>query len=160
MWYHGNVPFMDSIIVLIHILAGTILVAMSSIMQLIVGPAVAVLTNNNEKKNLTEKLKKRRIPVMDGAIGIQIITAFYLLNARWNMIVSEPVLIIKVLAGITALSLAGTAHFYLRGKKNRLAKSGKTEELKILNQKTRLVEPLVLVFGSIAYFIGIYFNHM
>ncbi|MDH4261975.1 MAG: hypothetical protein OEV78_02910 [Spirochaetia bacterium] len=151
---------MDSIIVFVHIIAGTVLVSMSSIMQLIVGPAVSLLTDSNQKKLVTEKLKKRRVPVMDGAIIIQIMTAMYLVHARWNMILSEPVMRVKALSGIIALSLAFSAHFYFRNKKNKLMTAGKTAELKTLNEKTRFIEPLVLVFGAIAYVIGIYFNHM
>jgi len=157
---NGIVPLMDSIIVFVHILAGTILVLMSAIMQLIVGPAISLVTDSKDKKLVTDKLKKRRIPVMDGAIGIQILTAFYLIHARWNMIISEPILIIKVIAGIIALSLAAATHYYFRGKKNKLESAGLSVELKLLNEKKKFIERLVLIFGACAYLIGIYFNHM
>jgi len=151
---------MDSVIIFIHVVAGTVLVSMSSIMQLIVGPAINLLPNGPEKKLVTDKLKKRRVPIMDGAIIIQILTAMYLVHARWHMIISERVMIIKGLSGIVALSLAFSAHFYFRGKKNKLQAAGKLDELNLLNKKTRFIEPLVLLFGAIAYFLGIYFNHM
>jgi hypothetical protein len=151
---------MDGIVVFVHVVAGTIMVSMSSIMQLIVGPAVALLPDGKEKKLVTDKLKIRRVPIMDGAIIVQIITATYLARTRWNMILTEHVMSIKAVCGIVALSLAFAAHFYFRNKKNKLLASGMTAELKILNEKTRLIEPLVLVFGALAYFLGIYFNHM
>ena len=151
---------MDSTIVFIHILAGTILVSMSSIMQLIVGPAISHLSEGADKKQVNEKLKNKRNPIMDTAIIIQIVTALYLLHSRVNMILSEPIMIVKAVSGIIALSLAFSAHFYFRNKKIKLQQAGFTEEFKSLNEKTRIIEKLVLVFAMLAFILGVYFNHM
>ena len=129
-------------------------------MQLIVGPAVSVLPDSKDKKNLTDKLKKRRIPVMDGAIIVQILTAMYLVYSRWNMIISEPIMRVKALFGAIALTLAFLTHFYYRNKKNQLEKAGEQAALSLLNKRTKVMEKAVLVCGFIAYILGIYFNHM
>lgn len=151
---------MDSFIIFVHIIAGTVLVSMSAIMQLIIGPAVTSLPENKDKSAFQDKLKKRRIPVMDTAIVVQIITAMYLLRSRWNMIITEPVMRVKVVFGIIALTLAFMAHFYYRNKKNKLQAAGNKVEITAINQKTRIIEKVVLVCGSVAFFLGIYFNHM
>jgi len=151
---------MDSFVVFMHVIAGTIIVSMSSIMQLIVGPAVSLLPEGLDKKRLTEKLAKRRIPIMDSAIMIQMTSAIYLLYSRWVMISLEPVMIAKACCGFIGLSLAFSAHFYFRGKKKKLQAEGRLSELKTLNEKTRFIEPLVLVLASCAYFLGVFFNHM
>jgi hypothetical protein len=151
---------MNSFTIFIHIIAGTILVSLSAIMQLIVGPAVSEITDAKTKTAVNDKLKKIRIPIMDSAIVIQIITAIYLLYARWNMIETETVMQIKAVTGIAALSLASLAHFYLRGKKIRLEKANMMEELGVLNKKSRVVERFVLGFAAITYLLGVYYNHM
>ncbi|MDH4200585.1 MAG: hypothetical protein OEV66_09420 [Spirochaetia bacterium] len=151
---------LDSIVVFVHILAGTTLVAMSAIMQLIVGPAIALLPWSADKNKLTDKLKKRRVPVIDGAIILQICTALYLFYFRWNMIISEPLMRVKVVFGTAALSLAFAVHFYFRYKKINLEKSGDMSSLQIVNKQTQIMEKLVLICGAITYILGIYFNHM
>jgi len=146
-------------IVIIHIIAGTILVAFSSIMQLVVGPAVKKLSAGDDKSKFLIQLKKRRIPVMDGAIIIQILTALFLFHSRHEVIFQSSLMGIKALAGGLALILAFVAHFYIRGKKEKADKTGNKALSEKLSGYGLWIEKTVLIGGSIAFFSGIIFNH-
>ncbi len=142
-----------------HILGGTILVMTLVIMQLVVGPAAARMTNAQDKKLIGTAIRTRWHPVVDAAIIVQSVTALYFMVTRWEWIASSVILHVKVTTGIITLLFANALHFYFRGKKRRLKAAGETEKLLRANKLTLVMEKVVLVAGVATYLLALFLNH-
>lgn len=148
----------DQIIVFIHVIAGVTLAAFASISQLIIGPAVKLLTPGSDKEKLQAALKKRRRPVVDTAIVIQLATAIYFLFTRWEMISQSGLFNIKAIAGFAALLIASFVHFVLPVLKKSLKEQPET--IQKLNSIAPWLEKTVLVGALSAFLLGAIFNHL
>jgi len=151
--------YLNDIAVFAHVISGTILVMTLVIMQLVIGPAMARLTNGDEKKSAVSVIQRRWHPVVDAVIIVQSVTALYFLVTRWQIIGTTPILHFKVTFGIIALVCANALHFYYRGFKRRLSATGQKERLARINKLTRYMEKVVLVTGVSAFLLGVIFNH-
>ena len=149
---------MDQIIVFIHVIAGVTLVAFSSISQLVIGPAVRLLPAGSDKEKLQAALKKRRRPIVDSAIVIQLATAVYLLLTRTEMILNSHLFLTKAFAGFSALLLASFVHFILPFiKKRATVNPDKPSRLQAI---TPWLEKTVLVGAATAFLLGVLYNHL
>jgi len=136
------------------------MIAFTSISQLVIGPSVKLFPPGKEKSVVVEAIKKRRIPVVDSAIVIQILTALYFAHSRWDMIAGSPLMAIKAMTGTFALTFAAALHFYFRFLKNKAQRAGDQDRLTRLNSKTAWMEKAVLVTGAFTYISGVLFNHL
>lgn len=148
-----------SVAVFAHIIGGTILVMTLVIMQLVVSPAVARMTNPEDKKLIGMAVQTRWHPVVDAAIIVQSVTALFFMVTQWERIGASTILHVKVTTGIITLSLASALHFYYRGKKRRLKAAGETEKLKRANKLTQMMEKVALVAGAATFLLALFLNH-
>ena len=151
---------LESVILYLHIIAGFTLLAFTSIMQLIVGPAMSKISASDEKKGALNVLKKRRQPIVDTAIIIQTVTGVHFLHSRWALIIDSPLLLVKVFFGVVALSIANLLHFYFRRKKVKLLERGETDRLAKLQAILSKLEKVVLISVAITALLAVYYNHM
>jgi len=151
---------LEPVILYFHIIAGFALLAFTSIMQLIVGPAMSKLPASEAKSSALNVLKKRRQPIVDTAIIIQTVTGLYFLHARLDVILNSPILLVKVFFGIVALTIANLLHFYFRRKKAKLLERGETARLANLQSILSKLEKVVLISVAITVFLAVYYNHM
>lgn len=148
------------IVLLLHILGGTIFVMTLIIMQIVVAPAMGKVPAGEGKAAAQGVIQKRWVPVIDTVIIIQSVTAPIILIERWDMIAASPLLHVKITFGVIALVLANLLHFYWRGKKQKLKREGKTEEFKKLNRLTMFLEKATLVCAAAAFVLAVSFNHL
>jgi len=151
---------LESVILYLHIIAGFAMLAFTSIMQLIVGPAMSKISASEEKKSALNVLKKRRQPIVDTAIIIQTVTGLHFLHSRWALILESPVLLVKVFFGVVALSIANMLHFYFRRKKAKMQEAGETDRLAKLQSILSKLEKVVLISVAITVLLAVYYNHM
>ncbi|MFQ5433115.1 MAG: hypothetical protein ACE5EN_11505 [Nitrospinota bacterium] len=142
-----------------HVICGAILAMTLVIMQLVVSPAAARMTNAEDKKLIGMAIQTRWHPVVDAAIIIQTVTALFFMVTRWEWIGSSTILHVKVTTGIITLSFANALHFYYRGKKRRLKAAGEVEKLSKTNKRTQVMEKVVLVMGVTTYLLALLLNH-
>jgi len=150
----------DSFIVFLHIVVGAIFAITVTVVQLVVGPAMARIPAGDDKLKAAAVIQGRARPAMDIAIILQTLTAIYLLVTRWDMIGASVYLHIKISLGIIALVIANLLHFYWRGKKVRLKAEGRIEEFKALAGRALLFEKVVLVTAPATFLMGVAFNHL
>ena len=155
--------YLNNIVIIIHIIFGAVLFMFSGIMQLVVGPAMSVVKMGPEKKLAQQVLQKRAQRSMHVAILVMTITALYLLHARWGMIVSSHLFILKVTWGAFALIMANILHFGIRFKRMKLQKSEDPldqAKLERLKKKVWAIEKVILVSAVLAFVLGVVFNHL
>ena len=150
----------DSAIFTIHVLAGAAFGVTVPLMQLVVNPAMAKIPAGEPKALAAAVIQSRARVAVDIIILIQILTALYLLAARWSMIGQSPWLMAKITLGATALVIAGLLHFYWRGKKTRLKAQGKDEEFSALSAWTMKMEKIVLVTVPATWIMGVIWSHL
>lgn len=150
---------LDNVVLFLHIVFGAAFATAVLLMQLVVGPAMSKLSPGEEKQNASKVIQKRAQRAIDVVIVVMTVTAIYLAITRWDIIVGEHLLHIKITFGITALIVANLLHFYFRGKKNRLKAAGKEEAFLALSRKTLFLEKFVLISVPAAFLLGVTFNH-
>ncbi|GMT42789.1 MAG: hypothetical protein IEMM0002_1200 [bacterium] len=150
---------LSDLAVFAHVICGTVLVMTVVMMQLVVGPSMAGITDARQKKSTVAGIQKRWHPVVDAAIIIQTITGLFFIITRWHVIGTTTILHFKVTFGLIALFCANLLHFYYRGLKRRLAAKGQTDRLARVNRLTGYMEKIVLVTAGITFLLGVTYNH-
>ncbi|VAX21921.1 hypothetical protein MNBD_NITROSPINAE03-48 [hydrothermal vent metagenome] len=150
----------DSFMVFLHVVVGAIFAITVTVVQLVVGPAMARIPAGEGKLRAVAVIQGRAARAMDIAIILQSLTAIYLLITRWEMISASSYLHVKISLGIIALVTANLLHFYWRGKKQRLKAEGKMDEFKALAGRTLFFEKVVLVTAPATFLMGVAFNHL
>ncbi|MDH5637252.1 MAG: hypothetical protein OEZ04_02040 [Nitrospinota bacterium] len=150
---------LDSLVTTIHVLGGATFAVTATLMQTVVGPAMARIPAGAPKAEAAGVIQSRARLAMDIIIVIQSVTAVYLLFTRWEMISASGWLMAKITFGAVALTMALLLHFYWRGKKARLKAAGETVRFEALSSWTLKMEKVVLVAAPAAFIMGVILGH-
>ena len=150
---------LQDLTITLHVISASLLVLTMVIMQLVVGPALAKVSAE-ERVKAQEVIQRRWHPIVDGVIILLTITAFALAYWRFLQIGQDTLLHYKISFGIITLLCANTVHFYIRGKKRELKKSGDDERLAAFTKFGTILEKTALICGGITYILGMIFNHL
>lgn len=150
---------MDSLVVVIHIIAGAFLAIIAPTMQLAIGPGLKKMPPSPGKEAGVAFLKKRVQTTQDVVIVVMLLTVGHLLHSRWEMIGGNHLLETKILFGGAALVVAAFLHFYYRGKKERVKASGDADGFARMNALSAKLEKVVLIGAPTAFLLGVWFGH-
>ena len=148
-------------IVLFHVASASAFVMTMIIMQLIVANVMKRIPDCPGKKDGIHFIQHRWHPVVDTIIVVVGITGLGLTILNFQMIVGIPLLILKIIIGVIALTSAYCNHFYFRRKKRKLTISGEhPEKLKEINTIMSILDKVALIGGALAAFMGWHINHV
>ena len=148
-------------IVFIHIIAASAFVMTVIIMQLVVANVMKRIPDSSGKQDGARFIQKKWLPVVDIIIILVGIAGLGLVALNYNMILSRPLFLVKIVIGAITLSAAYINHFYLRSLKKRLASSGKeSERLKRVGRIVLILNKVILIGAPVTALLGWYANHV
>ncbi len=150
---------MDSLVVVVHVIAGAFLAVTAPTMQLAIGPGLKRIPPSPEKEAGVGFFKKRIQTTQDVVIAVMLLTVGYMIHSRWQMIAGNHLLETKILFGGSALLVASFLHFYYRAKKERVKAAGDNEGLARMNALSAKLEKVVLIGAPTAFVLGVWFGH-
>lgn len=110
----------STIVVILHILAGTFFAVNLLVMQVAVTGVMQRIPKGPIKKAADDFLEKNWRPVLGIVVPLVWLTAAYLFMTRMDLILQTPIYTIKAITGVYALTAVSFNHFYYRHKKRKL----------------------------------------
>jgi copper resistance protein D len=139
-------PFVDSIVLWIHLFSAVLFVGGSFFMWMVVVPASHLLTEDeSERTRIVGKMAKRFARIVNPALLVLVATGVY--NVTWYLpsmrslfaSYAGHLLLVKVSAVAALIVLIYVSNVHFGRKITKLAKEARLDELSVLRKTSRLV---------------------
>ncbi len=151
-----------SIVVFVHILAGSFFAVNLIVMQIVVTGIMRRLPGGPVKKEIDDFLEVHWRPVLGVVVPLIWLTAGYLFFTRMSLFFGHPLYLAKSITGLYALSAVSFNHFYYRHKKRRLRFSKDPEDQKRFEKMkgfSHLLERSILFAAVTTAVLAVYAHH-
>lgn len=145
-WVWATPPFVDAIVLWVHLFAAVLFVGGSFFMWIVVVPASHLLTEDeSERTRIVGRIAKQFARIVNPALLVLLVTGVY--NVTWYLpsmsalltSYAGHLLLAKLTAVAALLVLLYVSNVYFGRRITRLAREGRLEELKVLRRTSRLV---------------------